>query len=336
MQRFPANHCLNARLRGRLAVIAAVAGGLLVAASLAWLNYAERDRALAEHAGPTDHGVQVECSPQPSVVTDGQTVTVTYTVRNAAGVPGNDPDHDLTYWLVDTWFGDLIDPSVGGQEPDVDTLQHHLSPNPAAFTEDADQQTYVRQFVFGTGVPLLNSVTLQGTFDDGHSALKVSQCAIALQGSATPTATTTNTPTETPTSTPTHTPPDLATSTPTNTPPPGEGDEGCGPGFWKQAHQFDDWTSPYHPGDQFSEYFENAFPGMTLLQVLQQGGGGLNALGRQTVAALLNAASPDLDYQHNTGQVVSSFNSVFPDTKAQYEGVKDTFEAANNSQCRLN
>ena len=37
--------------------------------------------------------------------------------------------------------------------------------------------------------------------------------------------------------------------------------------------------------------FDDAFPGMTLLEVLSQGGGGLNALGRHTVAALLNAAS---------------------------------------------
>ncbi len=63
------------------------------------------------------------------------------------------------------------------------------------------------------------------------------------------------------------------------------GGEGCTPGYWKQSQHFDSWTG-YSPSTQFSAVFENAFPGKTLLQVLEQGGGGLNALGRHTVAAL--------------------------------------------------
>ncbi len=47
--------------------------------------------------------------------------------------------------------------------------------------------------------------------------------------------------------------------------------------------------APYDLTNQFSDHFDYAFPGMTLLDVLWQGGGGLKALGRHTVAALLHA-----------------------------------------------
>jgi hypothetical protein len=45
--------------------------------------------------------------------------------------------------------------------------------------------------------------------------------------------------------------------------------------------------APYAPSTPFSAVFDDAFPGKTLLQVLQQGEGGLTALGRHTVAALV-------------------------------------------------
>jgi hypothetical protein len=125
-----------------------------------------------------------------------------------------------------------------------------------------------------------------------------------------------------------------------------KGSEGCTPGYWKQAQHFDSWTAPYDPGDLFADtygthadsstvFFENAFPGMTLLQVLQQGGGGLAALGRHTVAALLNTASPDVDYAHTTtGFIVDEFNSVFPG--GNYEGLKDIYAGFNELGCPLN
>jgi hypothetical protein len=115
------------------------------------------------------------------------------------------------------------------------------------------------------------------------------------------------------------------------TPPAGEG---CTPGFWKQPQHFDAWTSPYDPDDLFSAHFENAFPGMTLLQVLSQGGGGLNALGRHTVAALLNAASPDVDFAFSPQEVIGAFNAVFPG--GDYEALKNRFAAENERGCPLN
>jgi hypothetical protein len=117
--------------------------------------------------------------------------------------------------------------------------------------------------------------------------------------------------------------------------PPGGG-EGCTPGYWKQCQHFDSWPAPYTPRTQFSAVFENAFPGKTLLQVLKQGGGGINALGRHTVAALLNGASSGVDYDLTAAEVISRFNAVFPGSVADYESLKNFFEAFNEQGCPLN
>ena len=105
--------------------------------------------------------------------------------------------------------------------------------------------------------------------------------------------------------------------------------------FWKNPRNFDEWTSPYDPSDPFSAHFDNAFPGRTLLQVLQQGGGGPNNLGRQTVAALLNAANPDVDYPFTPEQVISMFNDTFPGSQSDYSELRDVFEEANDGDCPL-
>lgn len=117
-------------------------------------------------------------------------------------------------------------------------------------------------------------------------------------------------------------------------PPPPSGGQGCTPGYWKQAQHFDSWVG-YTPNTLFSDVFENAFPGRTLLQVLSQGGGGLTALGRHTVAALLNAASGGVAYDVATpAEVIARFNAVFPG--GDYSGLKDTFEGFNEQGCPLN
>lgn len=113
------------------------------------------------------------------------------------------------------------------------------------------------------------------------------------------------------------------------------GGEGCTPGYWKQPQHFDSWTSTgYSPNQLFSSVFENAFPGMTLVQVLEQGGGGLYALGRHTVAALLNGASPAVEFELSAAQVISQFNGVFPG--GDYEGLKNDFAYLNERYCPQN
>lgn len=115
-------------------------------------------------------------------------------------------------------------------------------------------------------------------------------------------------------------------------PPNHEPTEGCTPGYWKQPHHFDSWVG-YSPNQQFSSVFANAFPGMTLLEVLKQGGGQLNALGRHTVAALLNASSPDVDGL-TTADVIAAFNAAY--ASGDYETQKDIFEGFNELGCPLN
>lgn len=74
---------------------------------------------------------------------------------------------------------------------------------------------------------------------------------------------------------------------------------------------------------------------MTLVEVLAQGGGGLISLGHHTVAALLNAASPDVDYGWSPQEVIDEFNAVFPGTDDDYEDLKDFFEELNERYCPL-
>lgn len=114
------------------------------------------------------------------------------------------------------------------------------------------------------------------------------------------------------------------------------GGEGCTPGYWKQYQHFDSWPGAYAPDTLFADFFEDAFPGMTLLEVLEQGGGGLKALGRHTVAALLNAASMDVDYDRSEMQVINMFNNVNPGSKDAYENVKNILNFFNEQGCPLN
>jgi len=62
---------------------------------------------------------------------------------------------------------------------------------------------------------------------------------------------------------------------------------GLSPGYWKNHTEA--WVG-YSTGDYFDTVF-GVGPHVTLLQALQTGGGGLNALNRQAVGAILNASS---------------------------------------------
>ncbi len=112
---------------------------------------------------------------------------------------------------------------------------------------------------------------------------------------------------------------------------------GCTPGYWKQDQHFDSWVG-YLPTTKFDAVFDDAFGESTLLQVLNLGGGGLDALGRHTVAALLNSTNPDVngDYPYTTAQVIAAFNAVYPGTKTAYNTQKDLFATANEWGCPLN
>lgn len=84
-----------------------------------------------------------------------------------------------------------------------------------------------------------------------------------------------------------------------------EGLEGCSHGYWK--NHLDSWAATgYSPAQDFDAVFGvDAFsPDRTLLQALQAGGGGINNLGRQGVAALLGASHPGVDFPLTSEQVI--------------------------------
>jgi len=90
----------------------------------------------------------------------------------------------------------------------------------------------------------------------------------------------------------------------------------------------------YSPNQSFvSAFGEDAFPGKSLLQVLGLNGGGLKALGRHAVAALLNSTNPQIDYAFTQSEVIAAFKQVYPGKTHQYEDLKDTFEDANQQVC---
>jgi uncharacterized repeat protein (TIGR01451 family) len=86
------------------------------------------------------------------------------------------------------------------------------------------------------------------------------------------------------------------------------GGEGCTPGFWKNNAV--NWGASawvgHAPGDSFECVFgvdvilrgkgKATYPAPTLLEALNANGGGINALARHAVAALLNIANPDIAY----------------------------------------
>ena len=105
--------------------------------------------------------------------------------------------------------------------------------------------------------------------------------------------------------------------------------EGCGQGFWKNHASA--WPTAYSPDDLFDDIFEETFPRQTLMDVLNQGGGGVRALGRKTVAALLNAASDRVHYRFTEREVIGKFNEASPDGRVEW--LKKLFEYNNELGC---
>lgn len=144
------------------------------------------------------------------------------------------------------------------------------------------------------------------------------------------------------------------------------GTEGCTNGYWKEHTE--KWengitvivggnTKVLYPDTLVKDAFDVDFDGaydsydsLTLLQALELGGGGLNALLRSGVAALLNSSevpSPIIDYSLTDDQV---YDRVGDGLDPKYivdlpishdndtEEKKDSLDAANNGAggCPLN
>ena len=129
-----------------------------------------------------------------------------------------------------------------------------------------------------------------------------------------------------------------ATVTFTNELPPPPGNQGCTPGYWKAPQHLDSWVGTgYAPTDLFSDVFgaNNDLPAnLTLLGALNLGGGGANALARAAVAALLNAASDDVNSFYTEQQVLDMVAAALASNN--YEATKNLLDTANNLGCPLN
>ncbi len=105
--------------------------------------------------------------------------------------------------------------------------------------------------------------------------------------------------------------------------------QGLTPGFWKQPQHFVFWVS-YTQDDLFDDVFgvTNSLGGdLTLLEALETGGGGEVAMMRHAVAALLNAANPDVDYAFTEMEIISMVQAAY--VSGDFDGTKNLFEEQN-------
>lgn len=114
------------------------------------------------------------------------------------------------------------------------------------------------------------------------------------------------------------------------------GGEGLTPGYWKQPQHFATWVpTGYSPDDLFNTVFGVNDPdNPTLLEALETGGGGFNALGRHAVAALLNSAHPTVEYAFTTAQVISQVQAAYANP-ATVESAKDVLATQNEKGADL-
>lgn len=118
-------------------------------------------------------------------------------------------------------------------------------------------------------------------------------------------------------------------------PPPPPSFEGCTPGYWKNTRHYDSWPSPYVPQTTFFSVF-GVGSTKTLAQALKSNGDG-NGEGQMifhATAALLNAASSDVDYTYTVASVKQLVQQAYATNN--FEAIKNLFEAANEIGCPLN
>jgi len=114
--------------------------------------------------------------------------------------------------------------------------------------------------------------------------------------------------------------------------PPVTGDEGCHYNHWKK--NLDRWPARYGPDTLFADVFDDVFPGKTLYEVIDTKGGELNHLGRETVAALLSAASEEIDFALTVDEVVRAFNAIdHSDEKGEVKDLQKEFHQLTKGEC---
>jgi cysteine-rich repeat protein len=109
---------------------------------------------------------------------------------------------------------------------------------------------------------------------------------------------------------------------------------GCTPGFWKQDQHLPYWVG-HNPGDDFDTTFgSDCFDGdVTLLEAVALKGGGVKALARHAVAALLNASSGEVDYPYTEAEVKAAVAAAC--ASGDYETTKDDLADNNELGCTV-
>jgi len=116
------------------------------------------------------------------------------------------------------------------------------------------------------------------------------------------------------------------------------------PPRWKQKQHFDSWPAPYTPSTMLNSVFSNTGKpaNMTLLQALSFKGGSTidgakSILLRAAVAALLNSASPNVDYPLTTVEVISKVDAALAtNDRSAILMLASQLDAFNNLGCPLN
>lgn len=118
---------------------------------------------------------------------------------------------------------------------------------------------------------------------------------------------------------------------------------GCSPGYWKQPQHLGSWAAT---GFSTSDTFNAVFGGTqyvrrdgspyTLLEVLQTLNGNGDPistnLGFHAVAALLNAAHPDVNFGYTPGEFIALFQNNYLKNPG---ALKDSLDMLNNRGCPL-
>jgi hypothetical protein len=122
--------------------------------------------------------------------------------------------------------------------------------------------------------------------------------------------------------------------------------EGCTPGFWKVLQHHDAWAATGFTTGQTLESVFDIPDGLglddrTLVQALNFRGGSTDEgaaqiLLRAAVAAILNAAHPDIDYEFELADIIADVNAALASgDRATILALASELDAANNAGCPL-
>ena len=111
------------------------------------------------------------------------------------------------------------------------------------------------------------------------------------------------------------------------------GGEGGTPGFWKAKNHASEWIpTGFDQSDSYEVVFgvdlDGKLDGISLIDAIKLGGGGMKAMMRHSVAAILNAGHPDVDYDLTVDEVIGLVQDAFAGYKT-FEEVKGILAAFN-------